>query len=296
MKRTVLAVTLVTLLLPELVSGQSFFAMRRNRSLLFTGGIGTATYIGELSNEGDYLQAKPNITAGLQMYLNNRIGVRADLTWFQLTGSDAKSTIESHRPRNLSFSSNNFEFSTIAIFNLYRQGRSFYQRPAFNIYAFAGIGLCYFNPTTQYQGRTIALAPLHTELVNYSQITPVIPVGGGFRFKMGPFMNVCFEAGMRKTFSDYLDDVSTVHHDASKFSDPLAAALSDRRPELGVAAVPDGTKRGNSSSMDYYILYNVRIEYYLPVNFLEGRNSQQKTFKNKRKSFYRYNKRGGLKK
>jgi hypothetical protein len=153
----------------------------------------------------------------------------------------------------------------------------------------------YFNPTTVYQGNTIALQPLKTELVSYSRVTPVIPVGLGLRFKLGPFSNLSIEGGFRKTFTDYLDDVSTIHYDPSKFSDPLAAALSDRGPEVGVAVKKEGAIRGNPNAMDAYILYSAKFEYYLPVNFLQ-KDRSAKTFKTKRKSFYRYNKRGGLKK
>ena len=297
MKRVVLLGLLCGLFASEVADGQSFFAMRRDRSLMFVGGTGTSTYLGELSNDGDYLQAKLNLNVGLQYYFTNRIGVRADITWFQLTGSDAKATTEQRKQRNLSFSSNNYEISTVGVLSLYPQGRSFYQRPGFNVYGFLGIGLCYFNPTTEYKGTKYALAPLQTELVAYSRVTPVIPMGLGVRFKMGPFFNLSFEGGYRKTFTDYLDDVSTVHHDASKFSDPIAAALSDRGPELTPprAAESEGAKRGNPTSKDAYILFNAKIEYYLPVNFLQ-KDRGQKTFKNKRKSFYRYNKRGGLKK
>ncbi len=295
MKRPLLLVLLALLLGADIASAQSFYAMRRQRSLIFVGGIGTSTYLGELSNPGDYLNAKPTVSVGLQYYLNRKISVRADFTWFQLSGDDAKADNESRRKRNLNFYSNNFEMTAVGIYNLYPHGRTFYQRPQFNIYGFAGIGLMYFNPKTEYQGQTYSLHDLKTELVNYSTITPVIPMGIGVRFKIGPFMNLSFEGGYRKTFTDYLDDVSTVHHDASKFSDPIAAALSDRRPELGIAPAADGTQRGNPSADDAYILYTVRIEYYLPGNFLQG-NSGPKTMKQNRKAFYRYNKRGGLRK
>ena len=294
MKRCVLVGLLAILLSADLAFAQSFFAMRRNRSLMFVGGTGTSTYFGELSNDGDYLQAKLNLNVGLQYYFTNRIGVRADITWFQLSGSDAKADTESRRLRNLSFSSNNYEISGVGMVSLYPQGRSFYQRPAFNLYGFIGVGLCYFNPTADYKGTTYALAPLHTELVSYSRVTPVIPMGLGVRFKMGPFVNLSFEGGYRVTFTDYLDDVSTVHHDASKFSNPIAAALSDRGIELGLAPALEGSIRGNPKTNDSYMLFNAKIEYYLPTNFLE-KDRSQKTFKNKRKSFYRYNKHGGLK-
>lgn len=297
MKRTLLAVVLALTLLPELASGQSFYAMRRPRSLIFVGGVGTASYLGELANPGDYLDAKMTMSVGLQYYLTNRISARADFTWFQLSGDDAKADEGSRKKRNLNFYSNNFEMSMVGIVNLYPHGRTFYQRPAFNVYGFAGIGLMYFNPKTDYQGTTYSLADLKTELVDYSRVTMVVPMGLGVRFRLGPFMNLSFEGGYRKTFTDYLDDVSTVHNDASKFSDPVAAALSDRRGELNppVALAADGTQRGNPTADDAYILYNVKIEYYLPGNFLHS-SGGPKSIKKNRKAFYRYNKRGGLRK
>jgi len=297
MRRLLLVGLLALMLVPDTASGQSFYAMRRARSLMLVGGVGTATYLGELANPGDYFDAKPTINIGLQYYFTRNIGVRADVTWFQLNGSDAESGDPSRLPRNLSFSSNNFEMSFVGIYNLYPQGRTFYQRPAFNLYGFAGIGLCYFNPTTEYQGTTYSLPALKTELVDYSTITPVIPMGMGVRLKIGPFMNLSFEGGYRITFTDYLDDVSTVHNDASKFSDPIAAALSDRRGELNPPAelAADGAIRGNPKTNDGYILFNVKLEYYLPTNFLQGHGGQ-KSMKRNKKAFYRYNKRGGLKK
>lgn len=297
MKRIVL-IGLLGLFIVNSASAQSFFAMRRDRTLILTVGTGTASYFGELSNDGDYLQANPNFHAGLQMYLTRKIAVRTELSWFQLSGDDSKASKESGRlGRNLSFSENDFEFSAVGIYNLYPMGRSFYQRPSFNVYGFAGIGLLYFNPTTMYKGTKYQLAPQHTELVSYSTIVPVIPMGLGVRFRLGPFTNLCFEGGFRKTFTDYLDDVSTVHHDAAKYPNALSYALSDRRGELNPpeALKKEGDIRGNPKTDDAYILYSVKLEYYLPVNFLQGGNKSQKTFKNKRKSFYRYNKRGGLK-
>lgn len=295
MRKFVLVGTIVGLLISQASSAQSFFAMRRDRSLIFVGGTGTATYMGELSNDGDYLQAKPNVNVGLQMYISHRVAVRADVTWYQLSGSDAKANDESRKSRNLSFYSNNFEISAVGIYDLYRHGRSFYQRPQLNFYAFAGIGLTYFNPKADYKGTSYSLADYKTELVSYSRVTPVIPMGLGVRFRLGPFTNLSFEGGFRKTFTDYLDDVSTTHHASSDFADPLAYALSDRRPEVGKAPAAAGVQRGNPSAMDAYMLYNVKLEYYLPVNFLQQDRSR-KVFKSKRKAFYRYNKRGGLRK
>ena len=138
MKKVVLVGLVAGLLACDFAQAQSFFAMRRGRSLILTVGTGTSSYFGELTNDGDYLQANPNFHAGLQYYISRRIAVRSEVSWFQLSGSDAKAPIETGRQgRNLSFSENNFEISAVGIYNFYPQGKSFYQRPAFNIYAFA---------------------------------------------------------------------------------------------------------------------------------------------------------------
>lgn len=294
--RKVGLVVLLMILMAPCVDAQSFFSIRRERSMMIVGGIGTSTYLGELANKGDYIDAKPTVNVGLQYYLTNRIALRSEITWYTLQGDDAKADPESGRiGRNLSFTSNNYEINFTGIVNLYPQGRRFYQRPSFNLYGFAGIGMTYFNPKTEYQGQKVALQPLQTELVKYSRITPVIPYGIGARFKVGPFFNISIEGGLRKTFTDYLDDVSTVHHDASQFSDPIAAALSDRRPEIGLTPAPDGYIRGNPDKKDSYMLLTMKVEYYLPDGILFSGNKQKKINRKKRSSFYRYNKRGGMK-
>ena len=283
------------------VSGQSFYSMRRERSLILTVGTGTSTYFGELSNDNNYFDAKPNLTAGLQYYFTDRISLRAEGIWFKLSGSDAEAdpTGElSRRDRNLSFESNNAEFNLTGSISLYRNGNRYYRRPGFNLYAFGGVGLLYFNPTTEYQGKKVALQPLQTELVDYGRVGIVFPLGIGARFKFGPYMNIAIEGGYRKGFTDYLDDVSTVHNDASKFSDPLAAALSDRRPEIGLAVKPDGYIRGNPDKNDGYMLFSLKVEYYLPGNFQlgNGRTNKKPSYNQKRKSAtYRYNRKGGIK-
>jgi hypothetical protein len=93
--------------------------------------------------------------------------------------------------------------------------------------------------------------------------------------------------------------VSTVHKDPASFSNPIAAALADRRPELGLAALPAGSQRGDPSKKDGYFLLNVKIEYYLPGNIQLFGGGQKKygSFNRKRSSsFYRYNKTGRLRK
>ena len=277
---------------------QSFYAVRRERSLMLVAGTGTSTYFGELANPGDYLDAKPNINAGLQYFFGNHISGRAEVTWFTLKGSDAIAGDPGRVPRNLSFSSNNYEISTTAAYNFLPNGNRHYRRPTLNIYAFAGIGVMYYNPTTIYQGQKVALRPLQTEGVKYGSFGIVIPYGLGVRLKVTPNINIAIEGGYRKTFTDYLDDVSSVYKDNNSFTDPLAKALADRRPELNPAQQPwsAGHIRGNPKSKDGYMLLNAKLEYYLPWDFTNSGKGRSPSFYKKRKpASYRYSKKGGLK-
>jgi hypothetical protein len=275
---------------------QSFYAIRNERSLILSAGTGTSTYLGELSNPGDYLDARPNLNLGLQLFVTRRIAVRSEITWFQLRGDDAKANSD-RVERNLSFSSNNYELTASGLLHLFPLGRRFYQRPLFNVYAFAGVGMVTINPTTMYQGERVALQPLQTEGVAYSRVQPVVPYGLGVMLKQGPYLNIALEGGLRMLFTDYLDDVSVRRYpDPATLGSPLAVALSDRRrerdPDYPVA--PNLGVRGNPERNDGYFLLNLKVQYYLPVR-LSQNTAQRRLYNKKRNAFYRYNKGGSLK-
>jgi Outer membrane protein beta-barrel domain len=284
MKKTILAIAFVSVTIAS-VNAQSFFSFRRERSVILTVGTGTSTYLGELANKSAIINAQPNINVGLQYYFTDRISVRTELNYFRLSGNDDKSNDINRLRRNLSFFSNNLEYNVVGQINLFQNGDRYYRRPLWNVYGFGGIGLLYFNPKTTYQGKTYALEPLHTEGVAYSRVGLVIPYGLGIRFKLTPQVNLAIEGGWRKTFTDYLDDVSTVYKDPATFTDPIAKALADR-------SAPDDTHnsiRGNPKNKDSYMLLNVKFEWYLPWDV--GGSGRSK-YHPKRRSIY--NSRGGL--
>ena len=264
---------------------QSFYSVRRDRSLILSGGTGTSTYFGELANPGDYFDARPNVNVALKYFLSPHISVRTEIDWFQLSGSDAKAGASDRIPRNLSFVSSNYELSATGAYHLFPLGNRYYQRPVFNVFVFGGVGLLRTNPKAELNGKKYALQPLQTEGVKYSRFQFVLPYGLGVQMKAGPFFNIAVEGGYRMTFTDYLDDVSTVHPDKSTWTDPVRIALSDRGGEVGYIWAP-GRIRGNPDTNDGYFLLNIKVEYYLPTNFIFGSNSK-KLYRNKRKSYYR---------
>lgn len=281
-------ILLLFILAPVLASSQTFYAVRKERSLILVGGVGTASYFGDLKDPGDLIDVKPSLSAGLQFYFTPRISVRSELTYFTIKGDDASSDDPSRVNRNLSFTSSNFELNALGIVDLLPLGRRFYQRPGANIYGLAGIGVMYMNPKAEYNGEKHALQPLRTEDVSYSRIQPVIPYGIGVRFKAGPFFNIAIESTWRMTFTDYLDDVSSVHPNKAGWTDPIRVALSDRRvegnPELSPYA--PGARRGDPTNNDAYHLLMLKVEYYLPDNFL-FKDPYRKLYNTKRRAYYR---------
>lgn len=274
-------VLVIVTLAPFLAEAQSFYAIRRNRNLLVGAGSGTANYYGEMVNPGEMGTLKPNITVSAEYYWTDRISTRAQLTWFQISGDDAKAD-DDRKDRNLSFRANCYEVSAIGIVNLTPLGMRFYQRPNWNIHAFAGIGLVHFNPKAKYDDEWVALAPLQTENVKYNRLQPVIPFGLGVRYKAGPFFNIVLEGGYRLTFTDYLDDVSKREYvDPALLKNDLARKLSYRADEIDAVA----TVRGNPEKNDGYFIANVTVQYYLPTEIFK--NSQNKLYRSKRKAYYR---------
>jgi hypothetical protein len=294
MKKLYLVTTLLLIFISSSFS-QSFFNARRERSLIFVGGMGLSTYFGELK-VGNSFDTKPTLNVGLQYYLSQHISARVDATWFQLTGSDALADpggLLGRKTRNLSFSSDNLEISATFAYNLFSSGDRYYRRPSLNAYWFTGIGLCYFNPKTEYQGVSYSLPDVKTEGVAYSTFTPVIPIGFGVRFKVNRDVNIAVEGGYRMTFTDYLDDTSSTNY--AKFTDPstlqykLAYRFLEIDPTINVDQFVATQRRGNPKTNDSYFLLNVKLEYYLPTDFIFGNNQGHRKVQHykRKKSNYR---------
>ena len=122
-------------------------------------------------------------------------------------------------------------------------------------------------------GEWVDLQPLSTEgqgttsfpdRKKYMLAQFAIPFGGGFKFSLNKVSNIILEYSIRKTFTDYLDDVSTTY--------PGENVL---RPEFGNESVymsdPTGNfiagdQRGNSEKDDWYSYIGITISFKLNDN------------------------------
>jgi hypothetical protein len=108
---------------------------------------------------------------------------------------------------------------------------------------------------------------------NYSPWHIGVPVGFGFRYGINKKLNVSFEFGYNKFFSDYLDDVSDAYPTYGQLSqaypnDPvkqeLAKYISDPTGFGGAGeGGPATSPRGNPKVSDSYSFMNIEVSYNL---------------------------------
>lgn len=140
-------------------------------------------------------------------------------------------------------------------------------------FIYAGVAGFYFNPQGKFEGKWYDLQPLGTEgqglaqypdKKEYSLIQVSIPFGVDIRYNLSRRAFTGFEFGMRKTFTDYLDDVSGTYADNAVIlaeRGEAAAYLAD--PTVRDVKFPEGAARGNSKKMDWYSHFNIYFTYNL---------------------------------
>ena len=97
----------------------------------------------------------------------------------------------------------------------------------------------------------------------YGRVSVAVPFGMGYRWAVGRKMSVSLEVGFRKTFTDYLDDVSTTYADPNvlaTYNGTLSAQLSNRSKTAGDRT---GLFRGEEARKDWYIFTGLNLEFYL---------------------------------
>jgi hypothetical protein len=235
--------------------------------------LGASYYIGDL-NSAHFAMSQPAFGVFYRFNYNYRLAFKAAFNYGSIQGDDARSTNPDQLERNLNFKTNILEFSVRTEFNFweYRIGHSKY---VFAPYIFIGIGVFNFNPQGHIGNQWVSLRDLSTEgqktPLNPSQhqyplTQPTIPFGIGFKLNVSNNIGIGFEWGPRKTFTDYLDDVSGKYVDPAKLAEykgGMAATMSNPSKTPGAAADDVGKLRGNPSTKDWYIYYGLVVSFKL---------------------------------
>ncbi len=250
--------------------------------------VGASTYQGDLAPSKVWLSITETHPAFgvFARYNFNRLGaVRLGVNYMSISGDDSKSKESGRLGRNLSFRSNIIEFSLVGEWNILGY-QPYNLQETFSPYLFGGISVFKFNPKAKYEGEWYELQPLGTEGQNLAQYPDrtaykltqfSIPLGMGVKYAINDTWNIGLEFGARKTFTDYLDDVSTTYVSDTEMlegGDELAAILANRSGE----PKETGYGRGDPEDDDWYLMGGVTIS----INFLDnglvgfrGRNSKK---------------------
>lgn len=235
---------------------------------------GFSNYIGDLQSKVYTTQQSHGaFGAGIQYDLTNHFSLLTNLNYGQVGASDAYSNKADLRARNLSFQSKIYEWNVLAEYNFLDLNVH-----RLTPYVFAGAAVYHFNPYAYDSlGKKVYLRPLGTEgegLPQYPGRKPykntqmAIPFGGGIKFRVSDRVVLAYEIGLRKLFTDYLDDVSTTYVDQATLlaaRGPEAVEMAYRGNELkgGAAYPPDGSLRGNSKNKDWYYMSGIRVSIAL---------------------------------
>lgn len=180
---------------------------------------GLSYYIGDINPAKQFNQSKLQFGGVLRYNPNPRWTFRFDYTHATVAGSD---TVVNWRPeRGLSFRSEINDFSLIAEFNFFDYYTGNHLKSV-SPYLFGGLSIFTFKTYANYAGvpSDISLRDLQTEGVNtygthmFNHDFPFglsIPFGVGLKVSLSQHVGLTAEWRMQKTFTDYLDDVSTVY-------------------------------------------------------------------------------------
>lgn len=241
-------------------------------------GLGMTTYWGDINSPVFAINYFGNSGLGIQAHgrymKGTRLGLRCSLTYGHFSGADSRSDLEWQRKRNLEFKSYLIELAVMAELYLLpfntTQGSFF-----FSPYLTAGVSSFWFDPVATYQGREVRLQPLGTEGQGmpgrpnkYARSSFALPFGIGAKFVLSETINLGLEVVVRRSFTDYIDDLSTVYinyDELSRSNGTLAANLSNRMNEFlnqsDPEDLPTGSIRGGATVDDYYVTTMVTFNF-----------------------------------
>jgi Domain of unknown function (DUF6089) len=156
-------------------------------------GIGTFNYTGDLVRTYDFKYSKPAGTVFYRSNLSKVISFRAAITAGKI-GASEKPIDPFAVNRNASFDLFMVEASTVMEYHFlnWRETKRFVR---FTPYLFVGLGL-------------FGLSGDVEKTQEYSNVQGSVPFGAGVKYIYNPKWYISLEFGIRKTFFDYLDNIS----------------------------------------------------------------------------------------
>jgi len=159
------------------------------------GGLGGFSYNGDLVRNFNLFYSKPAATVFYRRNLNKVVSFRAGLTFGKIGATDRRKPIDAFAvARDESFNLTLMEFAGTYEYH-FVDWRDAKRRVRLTPYLFGGAGLFVFSGNK-------------AKPAEYSNLQVSIPFGGGIKYVLNPKWYMAAEFGVRKTFFDYLDNIS----------------------------------------------------------------------------------------
>lgn len=240
--------------------------------------LGTSYYLGDL-NTTHFNQSSATAGLVIRKNIDKRFVYKAEVMYLNLKSDERQSSDTIALDRGLHFRSPIYELSGQIEFNFlpYQSGNPLYTWTPF---VYTGISIFSFNPQAEnINGEWVDLQELGTEgqgtttefdgntRSKYSLIQFAIPIGGGLKIAVNENFNIVLEYGARKTFTDYLDDVSTTYA-GPNINGSWPVEMSDLAQQM---SDPNGThvkdeQRGNPDKKDWYSFAGITLSFKLNNN------------------------------
>lgn len=171
-----------------------YCAAQLSQNSEFGFGVGAFNYTGDLVRTYNILNSKPAGTVFYRANISKIVSFRTSLTGGKLAASDKRPLDAFAKQRASSFNIFVLEASTVFEYHFldWRDGQ---RRLRFTPYLFAGFSL-------------FVISGNAAKNAAYSNVQPAIPFGGGVKYVLNPKWYIAVELGIRKTFFDYLDNIS----------------------------------------------------------------------------------------
>ena len=240
--------------------------------------LGTSYYLGDL-NTTHFNQSSATAGLVIRKNIDKRFVYKAEVIYLNIKSDERQSSDTIALNRGLHFRSPIYELSGQIEFNFlpYQSGNPLYTWTPF---VYTGISIFSFNPQAEnINGEWVDLQELGTEgqgtttefngntRSKYSLIQFAIPIGGGLKIAVNENFNIVLEYGARKTFTDYLDDVSTTYA-GPNINGSWPVEMSDLAQQM---SDPNGThvkdeQRGNPDKKDWYSFAGITLSFKLNNN------------------------------
>ena len=250
----------------------------------FMGELGGANQVGtNFAKDFEISMTRPAVSLGFRYKFYEKVSGKAMLTYGFLRGDDKTTTEPTRANRNLNFYSPLVEFSLTGEYHITKErvGHRYNLRRVrgvkgfkVNVYFFGGVSLFWFNPKGKdAEGKWHNLHSLGTEgqgLIPtrepYHRLQLAIPFGVGFKYGLNRKWSIGLELGIRKTFTDYIDDVSTTYYNNKRIKEvkgDFAAYLADPSSGDNPSWTYGGEQRGDPNDKDSYMLFIINLTYKL---------------------------------